>query len=77
MVRRMGVRKVDFLCCRPENTHAPAKRTMMDYIQFPPIKPELYAFEAFGMTFALRWYALAYIAGLLIGWWLIRRATQM
>jgi phosphatidylglycerol---prolipoprotein diacylglyceryl transferase len=47
---------------------------MMDYIPFPAIKPELFAFEAFGITFALRWYALAYIAGLLIGWWLIRRA---
>ncbi len=46
----------------------------MDYIPFPSISPELFAFEAFGITFALRWYALAYIAGLLIGWWLIRRA---
>jgi phosphatidylglycerol---prolipoprotein diacylglyceryl transferase len=47
---------------------------MMDYIPFPDISPNLVAFEVFGRTFALRWYALAYIAGLLIGWWLIRRA---
>jgi phosphatidylglycerol---prolipoprotein diacylglyceryl transferase len=47
---------------------------MMDYIPFPNVSPNLYAFEAFGMTFAIRWYALAYIAGLLFGWWLIRRA---
>jgi phosphatidylglycerol---prolipoprotein diacylglyceryl transferase len=47
---------------------------MMDYIPFPPISPELYRFEHFGITFALRWYALAYIAGLLIGWWIFRRA---
>jgi phosphatidylglycerol---prolipoprotein diacylglyceryl transferase len=46
----------------------------MDYIPFPAISPALFEFEAFGITFALRWYALAYIAGLLIGWWLIRRA---
>ena len=46
----------------------------MDYIPFPDISPNLVAFEVFGMTFALRWYALAYIAGLLTGWWLIRRA---
>ncbi len=46
----------------------------MNYIPFPAITPEIFAFEAFGITFALRWYALAYIAGLLIGWWLIRRA---
>ncbi len=47
----------------------------MDYIPFPPISPELYRFEHFGITFALRWYALAYIAGLLIGWWMFRRAV--
>jgi phosphatidylglycerol---prolipoprotein diacylglyceryl transferase len=47
---------------------------MMNYIPFPDVSPDLFAFEAFGITFALRWYALAYIAGLLIGWWLIRRA---
>jgi phosphatidylglycerol:prolipoprotein diacylglycerol transferase len=46
----------------------------MDYIPFPDISPDLFAFEAFGITFALRWYALAYIAGLLIGWWIVRRA---
>jgi phosphatidylglycerol---prolipoprotein diacylglyceryl transferase len=49
---------------------------MMTYIPFPDISPNLFAFEAFGITFALRWYALAYIAGLLIGWWLIRRAIR-
>ncbi|MGL5009427.1 MAG: prolipoprotein diacylglyceryl transferase, partial [Paracoccaceae bacterium] len=47
---------------------------MMDYIPFPNISPNLIEREIFGFTFALRWYALAYIAGLLIGWWLIRRA---
>jgi phosphatidylglycerol---prolipoprotein diacylglyceryl transferase len=47
---------------------------MMDYIPFPNISPNLFEIELFGFTFALRWYALAYIAGLLIGWWLIRRA---
>jgi phosphatidylglycerol---prolipoprotein diacylglyceryl transferase len=46
----------------------------MTYIPFPDISPNLIAFDVFGMTFALRWYALAYIAGLLVGWWLIRRA---
>ncbi|MCU0802262.1 MAG: prolipoprotein diacylglyceryl transferase [Rhodobacteraceae bacterium] len=46
----------------------------MDYIPFPNISPNLVAFEVFGFTIALRWYALAYIAGLLIGWWIIRRS---
>ena len=40
----------------------------MAYIPFPDISPELFSFELFGLTLALRWYALAYIAGLLIGW---------
>src|SRR5262249_44034176 len=41
---------------------------------FPNIGPELFrfpAFDFFGLTlgpFALRWYALAYIVGLVIGW---------
>lgn len=46
-------------------------------IQFPDIRPEIFILPLFGMEFALRWYALAYIAGLLIGWrivvWLMRR----
>lgn len=37
-------------------------------IPFPDISPELFSFEVFGRTFALRWYALAYLAGILIGW---------
>jgi phosphatidylglycerol---prolipoprotein diacylglyceryl transferase len=46
----------------------------MDYIPFPAIRPEIFKHEIFGITIALRWYALAYIAGLLIGWWIFRRA---
>jgi phosphatidylglycerol:prolipoprotein diacylglycerol transferase len=43
--------------------------TMLPFaIPFPPLSPELVAFDIGDMTFALRWYALAYIAGLLIGW---------
>jgi phosphatidylglycerol:prolipoprotein diacylglycerol transferase len=52
-------------------------------LTFPNIGPELFhidSFQIFGLTlgpFALRWYALAYIVGLLIGWrycvWLARK----
>jgi len=42
-------------------------------IPFPPISPEIVSVELFGVTLALRWYALAYIAGLLLGWQMIRR----
>ena len=45
----------------------------MSYIPFPNITPEIFAVEVFGVTIALRWYALAYIAGLLIAWRIILR----
>lgn len=48
----------------------------MSYIPFPDISPEIFSIPIGGMTFSLRWYALAYIAGLLIGWWLVRRAIE-
>ena len=37
-------------------------------IPFPPLSPEVFSFEILGREFALRWYALAYILGLLLGW---------
>ncbi len=37
-------------------------------IPFPDISSEIFSIEIFGQAFALRWYALAYIAGILIGW---------
>ena len=40
---------------------------------FPDIAPEIFSIELFGLTLALRWYAVAYIAGLLLGWALVRR----
>ena len=45
-------------------------------IPFPNISPNLFSFEIGGVEIALRWYALAYIAGILIGWWLIGRALR-
>ena len=52
------------------------QRRAMSYIPFPPVTPELFSIEVFGLTLALRWYALAYIAGLLAGWWVIRKALR-
>ncbi|MCI5112046.1 MAG: prolipoprotein diacylglyceryl transferase [Marivita sp.] len=37
-------------------------------LPFPNVSPELFSISILGMEFALRWYALAYIAGILIGW---------
>ncbi len=45
-------------------------------IPFPDISPNLFEVELFGFTLALRWYALAYIVGLLFGWWIVRRAVM-
>lgn len=36
-------------------------------IPFPDIAPEIFTIEIGTFAFSLRWYALAYIAGLLIG----------
>ncbi|MEL6647608.1 MAG: prolipoprotein diacylglyceryl transferase [Pseudomonadota bacterium] len=44
---------------------------------FPEIDPILFSVTLFGVELALRWYALAYILGLLLGWrmvvWLMRK----
>ena len=45
-------------------------------IQFPPISPEIFSIELFGFDFALRWYAMAYIIGILIGWRLALMAVK-
>lgn len=37
-------------------------------IPFPDISPELFSISIFGIEFALRWYALAYIVGIVLGW---------
>ena len=45
----------------------------MSYIPFPDISPEIFSIDLGGFTFAIRWYALAYIVGLVAGWKLITR----
>lgn len=37
-------------------------------IAFPNISPEIFSITIFGIELALRWYALAYIIGLIMGW---------
>lgn len=46
---------------------------MVFAIPFPDIGPEVFSVTVGGVTLALRWYALSYIAGLLIGLWIVRR----
>ncbi|MGH1452595.1 MAG: prolipoprotein diacylglyceryl transferase [Paracoccaceae bacterium] len=41
---------------------------MQAQIPFPTISPEIFSISLFGMEFALRWYALAYIVGIILAW---------
>jgi phosphatidylglycerol:prolipoprotein diacylglycerol transferase len=56
---------------------AAAGAAMPLVLPFPDIDPVLFLIRLFGLELAIRWYALAYIAGLLLGWryvaWLCRR----
>ncbi len=45
-------------------------------ILFPDLSPEIFSVTVYGFTFALRWYALAYIVGLVIGWRLVVAAIS-
>lgn len=48
----------------------------MSYIPFPNVSPEIFSIDLGPVTFALRWYALAYVAGLVGGWQLIVRMVR-
>ena len=49
---------------------------MLAAIPFPDISPEIFNLTLFGFTFALRWYALGYIVGIVIGWWIAMQASK-
>lgn len=49
---------------------------MQAMIQFPEISPEIFSVSFAGFEFALRWYALAYIVGILLAWQISRRALE-
>lgn len=44
-------------------------------IPFPDIDPVIFTIPI-GQGFPIRWYAMAYLAGLLIGWWLVVRLVR-
>ena len=53
---------------------------MIAALPFPDIDPVIFSLELFGITLALRWYALAYIVGIALGWQVIAallRRTQL
>ncbi|MDA5093654.1 prolipoprotein diacylglyceryl transferase [Aliiroseovarius sp. KMU-50] len=49
---------------------------MLMAIPFPPLSPEIFTLELGPISFALRWYALGYLVGIGIGWWIILQALK-
>ncbi|MEM7616700.1 MAG: prolipoprotein diacylglyceryl transferase [Pseudomonadota bacterium] len=49
---------------------------MIFALPFPSIDPEIVSVTVFGFELALRWYALAYILGIVLGWWLVVRMIK-
>ncbi|MCI2400796.1 prolipoprotein diacylglyceryl transferase [Aliiroseovarius subalbicans] len=47
---------------------------MLFAIPFPNISPEIFTIP--GIGFSLRWYAVGYIVGIVIGWWIIARSLR-
>jgi phosphatidylglycerol:prolipoprotein diacylglycerol transferase len=45
-----------------------ARERMTQYLPFPEIDPAIFTVTLFGQPFSLRWYALAYIVGLILAW---------
>ncbi|WP_019955291.1 prolipoprotein diacylglyceryl transferase [Yoonia vestfoldensis] len=49
---------------------------MFAAIPFPDISPEIFSIDVFGITLALRWYAMGYIVGIAFGWMIIKAALR-
>ena len=45
-------------------------------IPFPNISPEIFTIHLGGLSLSLRWYALAYLVGLLLGWRILMRMMR-
>lgn len=45
-------------------------------IQFPNISPEIFSINLWGIEFALRWYAISYIAGFFLAIWIMKFFTS-
>ncbi|MEL6312637.1 MAG: prolipoprotein diacylglyceryl transferase [Pseudomonadota bacterium] len=49
---------------------------MLAAIPFPDLSPEIFTVSLFGLEFALRWYAMAYIVGFVIGYFVVRSTMK-
>lgn len=65
-----AIHKVDF-------APAPSQVSAMNgMIPFPDIGPDIFSIDLGFITLTLRWYAMAYIVGILIGWRIAVRAVS-
>ncbi|WP_341368847.1 prolipoprotein diacylglyceryl transferase [Yoonia sp. BS5-3] len=49
---------------------------MFAAIPFPDISPEIFSVTLFGIAITLRWYAMAYVVGIYLGWQIIKAALR-
>lgn len=49
---------------------------MEHYISFPDVSPDIFSVVIFGITIAPKWYAMAYIMGIIIGWFIAVQAVK-
>lgn len=49
---------------------------MEHYITFPNVSPDIFSVTLFGFTIAPKWYAMAYIMGIIIGWFIAVQAVK-
>ena len=49
---------------------------MLEVIHFPNISPDIFTIDIGFFSFSLKWYALAYIVGLLLAWRLILKMVE-
>ena len=62
---------------RKEGRVPTERPTVQAIIQFPDVSPEIFSFSLGPVTLALRWYALAYITGLLVAWrWIVAMTAR-
>ncbi len=74
MGRNHGNHKVDFPSALA--TDALMLTSVPAVLNFPDLSPIVFEIDLGPIHFALHWYALAYIFGILIGWGLVRRALK-
>src|SRR5690606_12610738 len=73
---RPGLHKSASLLTSPPPARIKRRSTETGMIPFPDISPDIFSISVFGMTFALRWYAMAYLVGIAIAWWIAARTLR-